>query len=102
MSAFAFRGGVMLRLAGLALVRRNGRKALRVQCAWRALLVWLPWVLVPLGITWIDVTYPSLSWLCAVLEGWAFLLLGIYAVLALRYPRRCLHDYLAGTHLVPR
>src|SRR5947207_11609748 len=40
--AFLARGGLTFRLAGIALLRSNGRKALRVQCAWRALLVWLP------------------------------------------------------------
>ncbi len=40
--AFLARGGLSFRIMGISLVRSNGRPALRIQCAWRALLVWLP------------------------------------------------------------
>jgi hypothetical protein len=119
--AFIFRGGITLWLVGILLQRSNGRKALRIQCAWRALLIWTPVVLL-LGIAlWLQVrfwvawaarqnlegggpdaflTFESwLSWAC----WWAALaLLPLYAVLAIRFPNRCLHDYLAGTYLVPK
>src|SRR5205823_9441198 len=40
--AFLLRSGFTSRLAGIALRRSNGRKALRIQCVWRTVLVWLP------------------------------------------------------------
>jgi hypothetical protein len=100
--AFAFRGGLGLRLAGLALVRRSGKDALRLQCAWRAVVVWAPVVAFLMLVVWIDVSYPSLSWLCSLLQALVPVLLLGYAALALRFPVRCLHDRLAGTYLVPR
>jgi hypothetical protein len=101
--AFTFRGGLGLRVAGLALVRSSGRDALRVQCAWRALVVWAP-VLVPLLlIVWLDVRHPGMAWLCVLLQGFCGLVLMVaYPALALRFRRQCLHDWLAGTYLVPR
>jgi hypothetical protein len=100
--AFGFRGGLSLRLAGLALVRPGGADARRLQCALRALLVWLPVsVLLWLGF-WADVCRPALPVLCDLSQGAALLLLLVYLVLALRSPGRGPHDWLAGTHLVPR
>ncbi|HEY7152877.1 MAG TPA: hypothetical protein VH575_02860 [Gemmataceae bacterium] len=40
--AFVARGEFSYRIAGIALVRHDGRPAWRLQCAWRALLVWAP------------------------------------------------------------
>jgi hypothetical protein len=100
--AFVFRGGLGLRVAGLALVRSDGRNALRVQCAWRALVVWAPVVAPLLVIVWLDVYHPAVAGLCVLLQALCVLLLIGYAVLALRFPRDCLHDRLAGTYLVPR
>jgi hypothetical protein len=101
--AFLFRGGLSLRLSGLALVRSSGRNALRVQCAWRALLIWAPVLALLVTIVWIDShddTAPA--WLCTTLQGATILLLVAYAALALRFPTRSLHDWLAGTYVVPR
>ena len=39
--AFASRGGLSLPLAGIALVRNDGRRASRLACGWRAFLVWV-------------------------------------------------------------
>jgi hypothetical protein len=100
--AFAFRGGLGLRLAGLALVRRNGKPAMRLQCAWRAFLVWAPVVALLMLAVWIDVRFPGLSWLGCGLQGLFPLLIVGYAALALRFPARGPHDRLAGTYLVPR
>jgi hypothetical protein len=100
--AFAFRGGLSLRLAGLALVRRGGRQALRLQCAWRALVVWLPFAVLLWLVVWADAFYPARPWLCTLLQGPPLLLLAGYLVLALRFPARGPHDWLARTYLVPR
>jgi len=101
-SALVLRGGLSLRLAGLALVRSGGRDALRVQCAWRAAVAWLPVVAVLLPIVWIDLLRPDLLWACPVLQGLAVLVLVVPAALALRFPRRSLPDWLAGIYVVPR
>jgi hypothetical protein len=100
--ALVLRGGLSLRLAGLALVRSGGRDALRVQCAWREAVVWLPVVAVILTIVWIDLRRLDLLWLCPILQGLALLVLLVPAALALRFPRRSLPDWLAGTYVVPR
>jgi len=101
-TAVIFRGGLSLRLAGLALVRSGGRDALRVQCAWRVVVVWLPVVVLLLPIVWIDLHRVDLVWLCPILQGLALLPLAAQAALALRFPRRSLPDWLAGTSVVPR
>jgi hypothetical protein len=100
--AFVFRGGLSLRLAGLALVRSDGRDALRLQCVARAFVLWLPAAAVLLPVVWIDLRRVDLLWLCPVLQGLAVLLLAAPAALALRFPRRSLPDWLAGTYIVPR
>jgi len=108
---FATRGGLSYRIVGLALVRRDGRLAGRVRCFGRALLVWAPlcgmlflslrlddrfWAL------W-DGTGPEwMAWLSSILWWSALLLVIGYVFLALRYPARSLHDWLAGTYVVPR
>jgi eukaryotic-like serine/threonine-protein kinase len=99
---------------GLALLRSNGRKALRIQCAWRALLVWTPVAAllvlsVLLDNVWLGAWFRQivepyawaywLSWLC---WGFALSLLPLYVGLAFWLPNRSLHDRLAGTYLVPR
>jgi hypothetical protein len=83
-------------------VRGSGKDALRLQCAWRAVLVWAPVVALLVLAVWIDVDHPALSWVGCVLQGLFLLLLAGYVALALRFPQRCLHDRLAGTYLVPR
>ncbi len=97
-----FRGGMSLRLADLALVRSGGRDALRLQCAWRVIVVWLPVVALLLPIVWIDLRRVDLLWLCPILQGLALLFLAAHGALALRFPRRSLPDWLAGTWVVPR
>jgi len=110
--AFVFRGGLSFPLTGLALVRRNGRPALRVQCAWRALLVWAPVTALAAGSVWLNAAYwiawpgpdarPWMLW--AASAGWwaSLALLPLYAILAIWLPQQSLHDRLAGTYLVPR
>ncbi len=101
-SAVALRGGLSLRLAGLALVRADGRDAGRLRCGWRVFVVWVPVVLVLLPIVGIDLRRPDLLWLYPILQGLAVLLLLTNAALALRFPRRSYPDWLAGTYVVPR
>ena len=110
--AFLARGGISYELAGIALVRGNGRPASRFQCAWRAFLVWVPVTgLLALSL-WLEVRYweaweldAASRWLLSLASAsWyaALLLLAAYVFLALRRPTRTLHDRLSGIYLVPR
>jgi hypothetical protein len=110
--AFLFRGGFSFRMAGIQLLRGNGRKALRIQCAWRAFLVWLPVVNLLVASVWLEARYwiawqhgatPVWElWLSSACYWLAMGLLPVYVLLALWWPTRSLHDRLAGTYLVPR
>jgi eukaryotic-like serine/threonine-protein kinase len=114
--AFLMRGGLSYRLAGIALVQKDGRPAARWRCAWRALLVWLPVVLLLLASDHLEFrrltllaadearALPELAWLAwlAWLTWWLALgLLPLYCWVAQRSPGRGLHDRLSGIDLVP-
>lgn len=99
--AFAFRGGIAYWRGGITLRRADGRKASRLQCAFRAFLVWTPIVcLQALALTaaWL---LPSLPELYFGIWGLGAVLLPLYVVLALLKPQRLLHDRIAGTYPVP-
>jgi hypothetical protein len=96
------RGGLSLRLTGLALVAEDGRRASRLRCGLRTLLVWA----VPLSLAALGTLFPpsidpgpTAPLLC---YGLGLGLLGLYVPLALLYPSRGIHDWLSGTHIVPR
>ena len=95
------RGGVSMVLAGIAIVRTDGRPATRAQCALRAVLVWAPVVALLLGSTLLQIYAPGLPYLAAGAFLLAVVLLPAYAVLALRYPTRPPQDRAVGTFLVP-
>jgi hypothetical protein len=99
--AFVFRGGYMFWRGGIVLRRADGRPAGRMQCAFRAALVWVP-VAVPLCAA-VAVAHfePSLPWLYFGLWGLGALLLLVEVVLALWLPTRSVHDRIAGTYLMP-
>lgn len=110
--AFMFRGGITFPMLGLTLVRANGRRAWRVQCAWRAMLVWLPFLALLAASAWMESDFlasfdgtDSLDWMAWLSWGlwWlATLLLPAYWLIALWNPERSWHDRLAGTYLVPK
>ncbi len=93
------RGGLSFRLAGLALVRRSGARATRIQWALRSLLLWGPFA----TLLWVaadtDNRQPHLS---PAVRACALSLLPIYAIVALRFPRRGPLDVLLGTWVVRR
>jgi hypothetical protein len=107
-----FRGGLIMRWLGLTLAGARGGLASRWRCALRTFLMWAPVVSVFLAIFWLppllevpdsdtpEFVHLLLAW-AICLWGAVFLLL-LYAVAAVMFPRRCLHDLLAGTCLVPR
>jgi hypothetical protein len=99
--AFAFRGGYLYWRGGIALRRADGRKASRLQCAWRALLIWGPvgaLLCSAVAMTYFEPTWP---WLYFSLWGMGAALLPLDVVLALLWPARPLHDRIAGTYPVP-
>jgi hypothetical protein len=109
------RGGLARILSGIALRNQDGRPASRWRCAWRSLLVWLPVAGLLLLSFWLDVWRiargpegaPELLLTAAAWLAWgawwlALLLLPVYAWLAVRWPNRGPHDWLAGTYPVPR
>jgi hypothetical protein len=111
--AWLTRGGLSLWLSGLTLVRRDGARAGRFRCAWRTLLVWTPvaamvWLSFALDVRcWTEIgdpgrAHPILPWLSWAAWWAGAALLPLWLVLALRFPRRGLHDWLAGTYVVPR
>jgi hypothetical protein len=99
--AAALRGGLPMILAGVAIVRMDGRPALRRQCAARAALVWGPVVGLLFSATLIQISAPRQAYLAAGLWLAAAALLPAYAVIALRYPARPPQDRIVGTCLVP-
>jgi hypothetical protein len=100
--AFLWRGGLAQRALGLSLVMANGHRALRLQCAWRALVVWAPvGALVGLSV-WLRGYYPEQARWAWASWGAALAVLFGFSAVALRSPTRGLHDRLAGTYLVPR
>jgi hypothetical protein len=100
-SAAALRGGISMILTGIALVRADGRKAARWQCALRAAAVWLPVAGLLLASVWLQVFRPEKVYLYVSLWFVALALLPVYVVIALRYPSRPPQDRIAGTFLVP-
>jgi hypothetical protein len=110
--AFVLPGGLSYLLAGIALVRRDGRPAGRWQSVARTSLVWAPLAVLLLASALLADWYWS-QWGTASEPGWAlplstvlwwsvWVLLAVYAILALRSPRRSPLDRLTGTYGVPR
>jgi hypothetical protein len=112
--AFMWRGGVTLRMAGVTLLRANGLNVRRLQCSFRAFLVWAP--VVALLLMWAclalwryshwaigatdDLRWAGwLSWLC---WGLGLALLPAYIGMALRSPSRTILDRLSGSYAMPR
>ncbi|MCS6977222.1 MAG: protein kinase [Gemmatales bacterium] len=102
-----FRGGLSFGMMGLALVDSRGRPASVWRCGLRSLIVWGPIVLVLLLSLWMpmlmDPERPH-GWLeKSWITGWGIVvaLLLVYGALTLNYPSRSVHDYLAGTYVVP-
>lgn len=112
--AFLWRGGIAYSITGISVVRKDGRKAARWQCAWRAFLFWFPLM----ALLIVSMSLDDWFWRHGDphIQGWAawlpllsslvyfatpVTLLG-YLVLALWNPTRSWHDRLAGTLLMPR
>ncbi|MCX6924402.1 MAG: hypothetical protein NT154_14490 [Verrucomicrobia bacterium] len=95
-AALVFRGGVVLLIAGVTYVRKDGQRASRLRLLWRALVTWSP--LVPMaGLSALALAkhWPWQPWL-------ALALLGLLTAVSIALPTRGLQDRLAGTWPVPR
>ena len=100
--ALVARAGLSYRLMGLELVNRRGQLASRWRCAWRALLVWTPVaVLLALGPVLSKIA-PNTGNLTVACSGLAALILGVYVLLAIRFPARTPLDWMAGTRVVTK
>jgi eukaryotic-like serine/threonine-protein kinase len=99
---FCTRGGISLKLAGLGLVKWDGRRAPRWRCAWRSYLVWAPLfalLTASVAVQWQNPTFVRACW---VPFGLAVALLPLYVVSALVSPSCGPHDRLSGLRVVPR
>jgi hypothetical protein len=96
LAAAVVRGGLMLRLLGIAVVDATGREAPRWRSAARAFVAWLPIVAAVPARTSLGPQYGD--WVAGPLV----LLFLAGAVCALARPERGLQDRAAGTWLVPR
>jgi len=96
-AALLFRCGVVLLIAGVRYVRKDGVRASRLRLLWRAIVAWCPAVPVFFVATHAlsNKHWPWQPWL-------ALALLGLLAVVSVALPRRGLQDRLAGTWPVPR
>ncbi len=96
-AALFFRGGLLMRVLGIAVVRRDGSDASRWRILWRACVAWA-WL--PLAILlklWLDRI--GLKEASIPLVAGAVLSVGIWSAVN---RGRTLQDRLAGTWLVPR
>jgi hypothetical protein len=99
--AAVFRGGISWMLAGIALIRSDGRRASRRQCGVRAALVWFPIALLLGGSAACQLYSPERAYSAAALWLIALALLPVYVAIALRFPTRAPQDRLVGTYLLP-
>jgi eukaryotic-like serine/threonine-protein kinase len=97
-----WRGGVCHMLTGLAVVRRDGRRAAYWRCAVRSLLFWLPFMAIAAVMISLDTQSPEWLWWTHQLRRLYVALPLIYLIAAIRWPTRGPHDIAAGTYLVPR
>ena len=95
-AALLFRGGVVLLIAGVTYVRRDGLPASRLRLFWRSLVAW--GLAVPVVGLSLAGMAKHLTW-----QPWLGLaLLGVLALVSVGLRERGLQDRLAGTWPVPR
>ncbi len=97
LAALIFRGGVVMRGFGLAVAKRDGTRASRLQVFGRSLIAWFPVLVAPVLLAVLS-PLTGMPWAGTLV---AALLVGL-AAWSLALPGRGLQDRLAGTTLVPR
>ncbi len=101
-AALLFRGGLVLRTAGLMIVKKDGSNASRARVFWRALVAWLPVFMLPVVVGRLAVGFGPASWEGAVAVSLVVVAVAGLAVWAALLPERGWHDRIAGTALAPR
>ncbi len=95
-AALLFRGGVVLLVAGVTHVRRDGARASRLRLLWRAIMAWGPsYLLFILTAVAMAKHWTWQPWL-------AIAVFGLVVAASVALPQRGLQDRLAGTWPVPR
>ena len=106
MLATVFRGGVLLRAFGIAVVTRSGRQASWLRAGLRGLVAWGPALVFAVGLWRADIKYDtefsSKQPAVLIAAGICLLAFLVGAVVAAWRSQRGLQDYAAGTWLVPR
>jgi hypothetical protein len=96
LATLAFRGGLVLLIAGVTFVRKDGQRASRLRLLWRALVTWSPSFVAFVGSTVaLDMHWSWGPWV-------ALAVVGLLAAWSVALPGRGLQDRLAGTWPVPR
>jgi hypothetical protein len=95
-AALLFRGGLVLLLAGVTYVKRNGKRASRLRLLWRAVVTWC------LAFTALVLTFVGLQTHWTWQPWLALALFGVVAAVSVALPERGIQDRLAGTWPVPR
>ena len=96
-AALLFRGGLVLLIARVTFVRKDGELASRLRLFLRALVTWSPLVLAIILAFFLGMVFSQMISIIAVL-----LLMGAATVVSLLLPDRGIPDRLAGTWPVPR
>jgi uncharacterized RDD family membrane protein YckC len=96
-AALLFRGGVLMRALGIAVVTRDGADASRGRMLWRACIAW-SWL--PLGALLITVLAPAAGMIAAVAVATALVIAVV--IWSAGTSGRSLQDRFAATWLVPR
>jgi hypothetical protein len=99
--ALLFRGGIAYLLAGIALVRRDGRPVGRFRCALREIVLWMPLVAVLLSAAWVQAEWPGWFLGRMIASGCVMVVLVGYVALGFRSPEQGPHDRLFGIWRVP-
>jgi hypothetical protein len=97
LAALLFRGGALIYALGLVVVTRYGARAGRGRAAWRALLAWLPFLLIPAHAALLSPLLGATGAVAVACGLWLALV-----VVSASLPERGLQDRIAGTALVPR
>jgi hypothetical protein len=95
--ALVFRGGLVLLVFGVAVVRPDGARASRLRMLWRSLITWSPVLAAPVLLAFLTPFVGLFP--CATV--WATLVVAL-VILSLAQRHRSLQDRLAGTWMVPR
>jgi hypothetical protein len=97
LAALLFRGGLVLLIARVTFVQKDGERASRLRVFWRALVAWSPIMLEFALAAGLKVLYGPLATSVAVV-----LVISGLTIWSLALPERGLPDRLAGTWPVPR